>query len=595
MFDLKKFYINYQLTVCLIISVYFLVLIISLSNSGLDITDEGSYLNLILNPDQYKTITQSGFVYNSFFILLDYNIASLRKINLLTNFFLSYWLFFLLFKRLIKINFYYNQALLITLSMVSFLSIHSLTPNYNSLAFQGLLITCIGILSIEYKKNIGCLLIGIGGWLVFMGKPTSIVALSIILLIYFIGKKNSFNTIVLSSTVGVILILITSVMIDGSPITFIKRFLEALSHVKIFSSVYGSEIIFKKLTSVVRDYNAQNLNSILYTFLSIIVICFIFYYVTFAKFINIKSNLYFKIIFFTLIVFLLIFINFYHFKWINIFDRYQRLQIFAILSCSIFAALKFNQFKLKNVYENLQLKLIFLFLSLPFVYAFGTGSNVLKKSLDAGIFYFIVSLIIIIPSIKKKNNINYLVLFSFLSLLISCIHINWIIENPIRQTNSLKLNNYIINYNEDKNFIKLNKSQGEYIYKAKIIAKDAGLKKGDHILDLTGKSPGLIFLLDANSLGAPWMIGGYPGSLEFAKAKIQSTSCEKISKSWIMHDNFSRNISLDILKSYGSDINLDYVEIGIWKSSIYKGSFKQKLFKPVDRNVIYNKCNNARK
>ena len=51
-------------------------------------------------------------------------------------------------------------------------------------------------------------------------------------------------------------------------------------------------------------------------------------------------------------------------------------------------------------------------------------------------------------------------------------------------------------------------------------AAASGFKPGDPLVDLTGHYPGMLYLLGAKSIGAPWLIGGYPGSGKLAAAEL---------------------------------------------------------------------------
>jgi hypothetical protein len=213
----------------------------------------------------------------------------------------------------------------------------------------------------------------------------------------------------------------------------------------------------------------------------------------------------------------------------------------------------------------------------------------LKKSLEAGIFYLLASIVILIPLYLKNKNFHDWFAILFAGILVTSIHINLITEKPYRQSNSLKMNNSIIKIDKNKN-LKLNYKRVEYINSAKKIANKAGLVKGDYILDLTGKSPGLIYLLNAKSLGSPWMTGGYPGSFKYATAKLNLENCKKISNSWILYDQVSRKISTDLIEIYGSNFISDYKEVGSWQAIELRGNWTQKLFKPKNSNKIYKTC-----
>lgn len=598
-FSLEKIYKRYLLFICLFIIIYSFYLIFSLSNSGIDLTDEGYYLNWINNPYIYKSsIFQFGFLYNPIFIFFDENISNLRRANIIINFLLSYCLISVLIKSLIKfqkINFYYLQTFIIGFSLFIFLPIHIYTPGYNTLALQGLLITSVGVLFIEnHKKFFGCIFIGLGGWLVFMGKPSSAAALAVIMVLYLITKKNSIILILSCATVTLIFLLLSSIAIDGSPTLFIQRILLDLNHYQLLGSGHAFKEIAKDLITIVAKPELQNKYAILSTIISMIAIILILY---FSYYIDVKkefNNYLYKIILISIIPILYFFTFSSYGELFLIFERYQKLQIFSIFTFSFFVALKSNKFNPLNTIKSLNLRLIILFLTLPIVYAFGSNVNLLKKSLDAGIFYLIASFIILIPYYQKNKNLNNLFIFLLCGLIIFSIHFNSLIQKPYRQLNSLDSNENILEIDNKGNTLKISAERKKYISKAKENAHQAGFLEGDFILDLTGKSPGLIYLLNAYSLGSPWMVGGAPGSFEYAKAKISLESCSKISNSWILYDNQSRSISLDLLNIFGADLLLDYQEVASWQAKEFKGAYEQKLFKPKQPNEIIQKCFMAR-
>ena len=67
-----------------------------------------------------------------------------------------------------------------------------------------------------------------------------------------------------------------------------------------------------------------------------------------------------------------------------------------------------------------------------------------------------------------------------------------------------------------------------YINDARNVSSQSGLQKGDFIIDLSGQSPGLIYLMGAKSLGTAWNTGGYKGSLDTAKAYFNTTYLQSI-------------------------------------------------------------------
>ena len=252
---LEKTYISCLIFTVLIIFINFSYLLLNFSDSGLDITDEGFYLNSISHSFDYKSSTsQFGFFYNPIFKLINENIKNLRLINFFLNFFISYCLIFLLFKiylKSLKINFVASQICLIGFSLYIFLSLNIFTPNYNSLTLKGLIIVFIGILIHENCEiKAGSFLIGLGGWMVFMGKPSTSFLLAIIILVYFV-KKKFFYSIILSSLISLILLLFSSIIIDGSPILFFNRIIVAITQSQLLDANYSIQDLSKSLITIV--------------------------------------------------------------------------------------------------------------------------------------------------------------------------------------------------------------------------------------------------------------------------------------------------------------------------------------------------------
>jgi hypothetical protein len=67
-------------------------------------------------------------------------------------------------------------------------------------------------------------------------------------------------------------------------------------------------------------------------------------------------------------------------------------------------------------------------------------------------------------------------------------------------------------------------------------ARKAGFTPGTTVIDLTGQMPGLIYALEGEAAGAPWIIGGYPGSDAVAVRTLARTPCATLARSWLMQE-----------------------------------------------------------
>ena len=99
-----------------------------------------------------------------------------------------------------------------------------------------------------------------------------------------------------------------------------------------------------------------------------------------------------------------------------------------------------------------------------------------------------------------------------MSQLITATYLNNEFENPYRQPQPLRLNDSSVEINPKGSSIMLSSEYATYIYNARQIVKNAGFKIRTPVIDLTGQSPTLVYLINAENLGLAWGSGGHPGS-----------------------------------------------------------------------------------
>ena len=207
------------------------------SRYGIDFTDESFYLVWIANPFQYSvSTTQFGFIYHPLYELLGGNIAALRQTNFLISFGLTWALVDIFFRTVFGSQAFDKLSRLVMSSSIAtaaaaypvFAGFWLPTPSYNSLALQALLIVASGLLLADKTINraaiFGWILIGIGGWLAFMAKPTTAAALALCAILYLLmtGKLIvRFLAISLAVTLG--LLTLSALIIDGSVSIFFDR------------------------------------------------------------------------------------------------------------------------------------------------------------------------------------------------------------------------------------------------------------------------------------------------------------------------------------------------------------------------------------
>lgn len=185
--------------------------------------------------------------------------------------------------------------------------------------------------------------------------------------------------------------------------------------------------------------------------------------------------------------------------------------------------------------------------------------------------------------------------YIFLAELIVVLILQTGIERPYRQDQSLTLNSSLSKIGPHKTDLVLSGGYAKYIADATHVAQVGNFKSKTPIIDLSGQSPGILYALDADSIGQPWMIGGYPGSLRLAQVTLTRVPCEKIASAWLLvEQNGPRSISIEVMSLLGSTFPSDYTKVGGWSTPNGAGGYMfpryQELFKPVATKKIFLNC-----
>ena len=340
---------------------------------GIDFTDESFYFVWIADPHKYSwPASQFGFIYHPFYSLVNGDIASLRLINILTTFSLAWVLCYICISNLApgpkegKITRLTISAGLATSAFVLFDSSVS-TPNYNSLNFQALLITAIGLVladkTAQRSSMIGWVLIGVGGWLAFMAKPTTAVALVFVVFFYLlISSKFLIRMLSLTVVCVLALLLLSAIWFDGSIVGFVRRLQVGID----FSLLQDGGYELSKILRI-DDFNLDKR------------IKFFFLLISFALLIAL-----FSLWRDGLLVGLLISVAFFSITALLAlgqvhqsagFNQFQGLLMFAVTGAIVIITLVFGRIRALKTVSRQEWAITALFMIFPHTYAFGTNGN----------------------------------------------------------------------------------------------------------------------------------------------------------------------------------------------------------------------------
>ncbi|MBM3938979.1 MAG: YfhO family protein, partial [Sphingomonadales bacterium] len=467
-----------------------------------------------------------------------------------------------------------------------------ITPNYNSLNFQALLITAVGVVladkSAHRSSIIGWMLIGTGGWLTFMAKPSTALATGIALIFYlFFADKFSFRKFVITLFYVVALLLLSALIFDGSVPAFIKRFQLGFE----FSMLQGGGY---KPSEMLR------INGFVFNDRLMIAFSLIFFAVSFAFYSSWKGKSVVSLIISGIFFLITALITLGQVDWNAGLGQFQGLLIFALIGSMYFSALVLGGLQVQKNISKQRWAMAAFFLILPHIYAFGTNGNYWHHGSWVGIFWLLAGLTVLSPMISERSFGRLLLPLAVIVPGITSILLQTGFERPYRQPQPLRLNSTALEIGSEKASLVLSQGFADYIVKAVSVAREAGFEAKTPVIDLTGRSPGIVFALGAESVGQAWIIGGYPGSISFAEAALVNAPCDRVASAWVLVEpNGPRSIPVEVLLSVGVDFFSEYIKIGMWQIAEGAGGSKirqsQEMYKPKESQEILAVCQKTRK
>lgn len=563
---------------------------------GLDFTDESYYLVWMSNPFIYEaSASQFGFIYRPLYILLSGDIASLRQANIVITFSLGWGLAYTYLASLApevrqgRVPLHVTAAGLGTSSLVVF-STWLATPNYNSLAFQSLMITAIGLLladkTISLKSVAGWIIVGIGGWLAFMAKPSTAVALAVgIFVCLLVSRKFSLRLLLLAAATTIGLLLLSAMVIDGSILGFAKRLQLGID----FGGYLGGG---HTMSQILRIDNFRVRTPGQLAILSVLVMALVAIWGALSE----KPR--------DVIVFLSVSVVFFTATALLAFGRvhktaglgeFEGLLIFGVVFAAALTGLIFGRPKPLNSLSVAQWAVAIFFLAMPHIYAFGTNRNYWENGAWAGIFWLLAGVTLLRPVVLQRGTWSFALPLALATEMVTAILLQTGLELPQRQTQPLRLNETTLEIGPQRSALVLSAGYAAYIADAVAVAQNNGFKQGTPVIDLSGQSPGILYAIGAENIGQAWTIGGYPGSLKLAKAALDHVACEKIAAAWVLFEpNGPRSIPVELMPSLGTAFPESYQRVGTWRTAEGAGGYDvsrtQELYAPTAPGKALSAC-----
>ena len=558
---------------------------------GVDFSDEGFYLVWTSTPWAYDTsATQFGFLYHPLYELVGHDITLLRQVNILLTFTLAWTMCGVLLRQTPR-TFPGEDSWLYVIGISAGLATTSLaflntwipTPSYNTLAFQAVLITVTGLLiagkTISTSSVTGWALIGAGVWLAFMAKPPTAVVLALVGGIYVAASgRMNFRLLAFSVLFGSVLTLLSAWAIDGSIGRFIYRLARGYEFLTRLGG--GQTDIFHLSRRSLGPYARSVLSSLILVLVASSVLAMLAAHLTASADRRFRIGGAVLVVVFCLLALAMVGGLLAPMMMLT---RSQRMYMLAPPIGGLFAAILIWRKSLSTLLSRDSLLQACCFAVLPLVYACGTGIGYWVKISDAVIFWVIAGVALLVFA-GDRRAWRMLLPITALAQLVTVVLLYTGMEHPCRQDQALWDDTSAVQFGPWRSSLVVSGEFADYIRQLGELATGAGFKTSDPVIDLTGRSPGALFALGAKSTGQPWMIGGYSGSDDLAKAALDRVPCEELARAWILSEPAGpRRLSASVLHGYGIDVPRDFTGVGTVSAPVgaFPLRYDQVLLKPV--------------
>jgi len=562
---------------------------------GLDLTDEGFYLNWISAPWIYETsVTQFGFIYHPLWRLADGDLVLFRTMSLA----LTFILFFCSIHASLTVQasplsfFAPEKFYLLGFALFSLLTFGYWmpTPNYNTLNLQSLLIVISGFFwaqsATSRTRKLGWAMIGLGGFLCFMAKPPSAALLGLVLgLALCFSRRLKWADAPFSALTAVLFLAAFVWMVDGSVAKFFYRLYEDYRDSKLLAG--------DRLDFLIRLYPFKmNLREALCW-------CLVFAVTLGSSFCISHREVGLRRLG-ALIVAAIFLLSVYCILRREALGLSQTPFVCLIATAPTVAILAWRSLLCRDgravgpvEASSSFFNAAFILAMVP-VYIFGTNTHK-WGAIGSAMPLFTLATIAMYPRFETAEILRkHLRGLASLSLLVATVCLNVGLKTPYRQTGPVYEFRAELRPRSDSKPVLVRAELARYVSQVREQAESSGFLEGTSLIDLTGRAPGLVYLLGGRAIGAPWMYGGYPGSVATAVQVLKRLPCAQVSAAWILTEPLGpRAIDGGALAPFGLSLVEDYLEVATLPALEAKGAAaisKRYLLKPKNSLKSLSEC-----
>lgn len=546
------------LSLLLAVTASFCLAVYHAAHSGLDFTDEGYALNHVYHPYTNKDeMTSFGHVYHLYAYLLDFNIIYSRIFiffaNMILCLFSIQFIYGNIFRSFEKIAFSY----VISISSACIYYYWIPVGSYNTLTFHGLLLAACGFVCLcrgeagqSVTGHFTCsTLIGLGGALVFLGKPPSalLLAPAAIVVIFTISRKPLKVALVASAVAAAVL---TSVAFgaDGSPIAAFRRYRLGLENALVVTAELANTSLFR----------FERLGLPLHEIVAFWSICFVTFLAVRTKRRPLATDI--LVLFVTGTGTLASMAVLTAPAWLEWLPRTRLTSNLLLAAAPLGVALAALTAGWRDIASRGAARLwaVALFLMFaPYIFASGTGNALTHQAMLTAFFWCMAGVWVAVHGLGQRGARVAVMLIAAITAPYAVIQTVGSWEKPYRQPAALWLQDTAVMVGPGRSSrLLLDAERARYL--EEVMAALPVPERGQTIaiLDMTGESPGVVLATGARPLAKAWMIGGYPGSAELARRALAAVPCSDLVTAWILTSpSGPRALPLSLMAEAGTRIS----------------------------------------
>lgn len=541
-----------------------IVVALVFARAGLDLLDEGFFLAAIAAPAAY--IVSGSFFgefYHFFYELFDGSIVGIRVLNVLLTYSLAFALCWIVggrwfaaisrdgFARLVAASTFAAASLLILSAQGQWTA----TPSYNSLALAGCLIAAIGVVlwcSPEPESLAGSVLVGVGGWVAFMGKPTTALLLAAVTLVLLLASRRwKVKGFLVALGVAGVLVVLSAYAVSGSMAQFVERLSLTMKFIELQQTGHDVGSVVSRLGHLPTGPRALAIY-----FVAGIFLCFTWW--AGAKHASFAVGLVFGAVFLAALGVQIAGIGVSYAKQAFI-------QMMLMASFVLAAVLMAVAHRFKPVVPDARgrIALGIYMLLMPHVYAFGTNHDYLAQASSAGFFWVLGAALIASAFVTPAGLWPALSKFSLASAVFTLFVLLIAAESPPRQKASLRYAKVPVALGAEGGPVWLEPRQAQFLEDVKSGFRNAAFPSGQRVIDLSGRSHGILYAAGARGVGSAWLAGGGSNS-QAVRMLLNQVPCEQLAHAWVLTGVSADKISPAVLEEFGASMEANYQRVAEW-------------------------------